>query len=391
MRRRHYRRSKRIRNGIFLITLLFVFTAGLFFLDKSLTDSRNQLQQSKDEFQQEKKDAQKYVDELYSKAQTYVNQNMPGIVCWGDSLTTGMGAQKTNYPRELSFIISDKFSSALDIQGKMDQDYRYLANDPNYDIKINIENLGAAGDTSDTILGRAGVVPFVLSSKITIPETRTRVPVSIESESGDAVSPLRFSAVGMESVTIAGVAGKLEISQDSSTSLNYTYYFIRDVVGSSVIAPKGTIVETSGSKNYKEHIPIILIGATGGWETSYELVSENLAMVEAYDKYIVLGIPTGTTQSRYTMESLMRENFGDHYINLREYLCENGLEDAGITPTREDLDNIEEGTVPASLRAASDNDHLNDIGYRIVAELIYDKMKELGYFDSVIEYLEALK
>lgn len=391
MRRRHYRRSKRIRNGIFLITLLFLFTAGLFFLDKSLTESRNQLQQSKDEFQQETEQAKKQVEELYTKAQAYVNQNMPGIVCWGDSLTSGMGAQKTNYPKELAFIIGDRFSNALNMQGKISQNYRYLATNSDYDIKVNVENLGAAGDTSDTILGRAEAVPFVLASKANIPETRTRIPITIESETGEPVSPLRFSAVGMETVTIAGVEGKLTISQESSNSMNYTYYFTREVIGNAVIAPKGTIVETAASKKYKEHIPVILIGATGGWNTSYELVNENLAMVEDYDKYIVLGLPTGTTESRYTMEALMEETFGDNYINLRKYLCENGLEDAGITPTREDLNNIEEGIVPASLRVTVDNDHLNDAGYRVVAKLVYNKMEELGYFDSIVEYLEALK
>lgn len=385
------RRTRKIFIGILLGLLIVVFLFGILFAEKALELRQQNLQNNKNTLQAELAEAKDYVRDLYIRGQAYLDENMPGIVCWGDSLTSGMGGQKTNYPTELEYSIGKKFSEALNIEGKVNPDYKYLVTSKEYELSVNVDNMGAAGDTSDTILGRAGVVPFVISDEITIPEGRTRVSLKLESESGDSVAPLRYTSAGMESVTIAGVSGKIEISQSSPTSPNYVYYFTRNVEGSSVIVPEGTPVETSGSIAYKSHIPIVMIGATGGWDTSYELVKENMEMVKGYDKYIILGIPTGTKASRGTLETLMKETFGDKYINLREYFCTDALTDAGITPTKEDLKNIEEGTVPLSFRAAKDNDHLNDTGYQILANLVYERMEELGYFDTVIDSLESLK
>ena len=45
----------------------------------------------------------------------------------------------------------------------------------------------------------------------------------------------------------------------------------------------------------------------------------------------------------------MKKTFGDHYINLREYMATKGLKDADIEATDEDIALIAEGSTPKSL------------------------------------------
>ena len=50
------------------------------------------------------------------------------------------------------------------------------------------------------------------------------------------------------------------------------------------------------------------------------------------------------------------------------------LEDAGITPTAEDLEMMEQGMTPVSL-LAEDKVHFNADGYRMLARLVFGRMQ----------------
>ena len=62
---------------------------------------------------------------------------------------------------------------------------------------------------------------------------------------------------------------------------------------------------------------------------------------------------------------------------LSQYLVEYGLQDAGITPTAQDLIDISNGVVPSSLRA--DAVHFTADGYTILAQQVYNKLEQLGW------------
>ena len=379
-----------IMSVVCIIVLIVAFSYTLYLADKAVSDRGGEIAETKSQIVTETADTEKYIEKLCTSAENLITEKIPGIVCWGDSLTAGMGALKVNYPMQLSSLISRNFTEAFNLSNKIKEDYKYLVNKFDHTLEVSVVNMGAVGDTTNATLGRAGVVPFVLAEDITIPVGRTKVQIKLQNENGSEVAPMRYTNLGMETVTIAGVEGEIEISQSSYTSANYAYYFTRSEEGSSTDVPAGTIVKTSGSEAYSDHIPIIFIGATGGWETAYELVMENRGMVLGHNKYIIIGLPTGTASSRKNLEEAMVKEFGDNYINLREYLSTDGLTDANITPTEEDLACMAEGTVPSSLRAESDNGHLNDIGYTLLANLVYERMEELGYFDEVRDALTNL-
>jgi lysophospholipase L1-like esterase len=68
-------------------------------------------------------------------------------------------------------------------------------------------------------------------------------------------------------------------------------------------------------------------------------------------------------------------------VNIRQYLLDYGLADAGITPTEQDLTDIANGMVPQSLRPTGDSYHLNAAGYTVVGKYLYKYVKQLGWID----------
>lgn len=75
----------------------------------------------------------------------------------------------------------------------------------------------------------------------------------------------------------------------------------------------------------------------------------------------------------------LKQTFGKHFINMREYLSAYGLADRGLTPTEDDLAKMEVGQVPLQLK--SDSTHFNSYGYYTEGEQVYKHGKELGYWN----------
>lgn len=171
-------------------------------------------------------------------------------------------------------------------------------------------------------------------------------------------------------------------------SINYESYNI----------PAGTRVYTRASIDHKNDILILEIGSNGGWESDYQQLIEqydNMLLSSGCQYYIIIGDTDdpGTSvgddnQQNYDYsnigrgdtgwEAALREAYGDHFINMRAYLIENGLQDAGLTATTEDVENYKKGCISKQLR--SDWTHLNDDGYHAKAVGVYKKGVELGYW-----------
>ncbi|MGN1097745.1 MAG: hypothetical protein ACI4SS_02485 [Clostridia bacterium] len=135
--------------------------------------------------------------------------------------------------------------------------------------------------------------------------------------------------------------------------------------------------------DYKAWLPIVFIGTDSGWNGDIQnLIDSQKKYINGRERYIVIGIPTGTRDERAALEAAMEAEYGDRYINLREYLSTNGLSSLELEIHPEDKAAMEKGSVPPSLMN-SDMLHLNDNGYKLVAFLVYDRMTSLGYFDEV--------
>ena len=96
------------------------------------------------------------------------------------------------------------------------------------------------------------------------------------------------------------------------------------------------------------------------------------------DKYIIVGLTyAGGIPEIDAVNEAMAKEFGDHFVDIRKYMLNYGLADAGIKPTANDLADIKKGEIPSSLR--KDYVHGNKHYHRLLGEQIYRRMQYLGY------------
>ena len=97
-------------------------------------------------------------------------QYLPSIVCWGDSLTYGAGGEGTSYPKTVERLIKENITDKFDLKKVMNaSDSSEVEWDDFHAKNIAALNMGIGGERSDTICGRAGVIPFTVC-EFTIPE-----------------------------------------------------------------------------------------------------------------------------------------------------------------------------------------------------------------------------
>lgn len=284
------------------------------------------------------------------------------IVCWGDSLTMGAGSgdyNRNTYPAILGTKLPD----------------------------FEVVNYGVGGETSDTIMGRQGSAPMIVNP-FTVPADTSAVEVTISTDSNVPMCPLRQMSLedkGLNPCAIGGILGNLSYSDGK-------YYFSRAKSGESLEISRPQMIITNAMQKDMLRSPycmIIWVGTNDGYSGDEgaspfsEAITLKAKISQMVDyagckRYIVLGFVEGQRSKWETINKILGFAFGGHYLNIREYLCKYGLDDNEITPTDTDASNISIGRVPQSLR--SDGIHLNQSGYGSVANAVFERGKQLGYW-----------
>lgn len=107
--------------------------------------------------------------------------------------------------------------------------------------------------------------------------------------------------------------------------------------------------------------------------------SYNNDYIPHLSKYVVLGLVTKNYST--AMNNQMANEYGDHFVDTHAYMIAHGFNITGLTPTQQDIDDINNGRVPHSF-LANDYIHINQYGGQIVAMAIKEKLLSLGYIDS---------
>lgn len=316
------------------------------------------------------KEQEKKICEKCTALQAVLDEYLPGIVCWGDSLTAGAGGKGVTYPQTLETLIRENL---------LDKNHCDTG-------AVQVINMGVGGEDTRTILGRNGAVPFTVKDSFVIPAGTE--PVEFQIEEG---YPFRQGFAGIESVKIDGIWGTVSIEQESYTAVEYKYYFTRNKAGQEREVPAGTEIVSSGSLRYRDYLTVVFIGENGGYADSADLIEQQKAIIRHQrangDRFIIVGSHTGTAEERAELEAAMEAEYGDQYINLREYMSSYGIDDVNkklgvaMEATESDKQMIKQGMTPESL--LSDTVHFNQYGYELIGYLIYDRMDELGYFEEV--------
>ena len=338
------KRTKTVVINILLILFIIVIVGGLVMgmryvsrisatQDAQLSEIYSQQKREQNAARVESVNA---IQEEYEKDMRTVAQYVPGVVCWGDETTAGTSGY-LNFPYVLQTYINtylcDIYNFASSIENAAE--FSRLKWD-DYKVNIPVVNMGVGKESTYTILGRSGAIPYVTREDFVIPADTEPVGLLLLSETGKAVTPLIGGNAGVNNVTISGVEGVLTIDSDYYYHNGYcNYYFSRLTPGEEVAVPAGTM-------------------------SHYELNAIDAAMTQA---------------------------FGSRYISIRRYLLGNGYIDSGLSPTAVDQYYIGNDIVPPSFRVSSDSMELNSISHKLIGKLIYTRMESLGYFDEIKDEL----
>lgn len=284
------------------------------------------------------------------------------IYCIGDSLTQGQGGDNS-YPPKLA-----------NLSGK------------------TVINYGSGGDRTFEIGARIGCIPFECSP-FTIPASGS---VQIAISTTDSMSPkwMENFAPGRQNANsflnpyvIEGIKGNISHSGDiTASSSNHKYYFTRisDGTAKKVDFPTMVFPETPISN---KHIKVIWSGTNDGYNMfNYEggvehVVKEIKLLVDTAEKYIVVGCHDCNSSFSYdqllAFNTKLKDTFGNHYVDIYDFIIKYGLAYEGLTATQQDKTDIANNIVPTSLRYNAI--HFNSYGYDIIANLIYDRLCALGY------------
>ena len=260
---------------------------------------------------------------------------------WGDSLTVGTGGNGTSYPSVCA--------SELGIK--------------------SYKNCGVGGENANTIACRQGGNSLILNAG----KVSDYSLIEFKDLFGSGCNPLRQGSGNntVNPIYINGVKCNLTISQTSSTDPNAKY----TITGYNKTLLAETPVKLSGC-DINAKITVIFVGQNGpSLKERLEIIDSMISKIN--NKYIIMGLSSGSSASRADEESQMLIKYGVHYFNTRHMLSKYGMNIMNLTPTNSDTIEMNKGEVPSSLR--SDSVHLNANGYTALGKMLAQKIRACGY------------
>lgn len=316
------------------------------------------------------KDEEKYLD-------------LPNIVCWGDSLTVGVGSTGTNYPDNLYERLTGYLKKYVEEAGITGDNKKILLSEIK---KLQIINEGWSGETTLAIGARAGGIELLTTSDMQFASWEKEKEILFCAYDQRVAEP--WHGDDAISVMVGETEGILRFNSD-----DFRYYFTRKDAGSELLIPAGTTISPLGLERYDDDITIIFMGQNGGYLDAQDLINQQKSMIpeEIYEKghYLILGITSGTREERQELEGAMEAEYGDNYINLREYMSGESVADFVTELSAEDREQMAIGQVPACLLAEGDTIHFNEHGYEMIGYAVFVRMLELGFFEEIEAKINA--
>lgn len=276
--------------------------------------------------------------------------NLPRIVCWGDSLTEGTGGEGMTYPNTL-----EKLSGR------------------------EVKNYGVYAEMASCIAARQGGNPMHVDAAFTIPAACEPVEIKPVNKSGSPEMLLVFGDAGINPCSIGGVMGTMSINAD-----NGVRYFTRSEAGEETAVESGTPILFHAMLDKREDDILVIFSGTNDYpdtESIKGVIAYQRAMLKyaGAEDYVIIGMTKKKAMEEIEeINQILAAEYGEHFLDIRTYLMEHGLEDAGVAETAQDRADMEAGEIPASLRTDEEG-HGTSAFYRIIGEQLYKKMQELGY------------
>jgi len=289
--------------------------------------------------------------------------NAPRIICWGDSITQGMGMDDgDDYPAVLQRLIGNSYR-VLNAGAGGEQSQTIAARQGAYDIYLKADLVFEAGYGSVTLDDKNG---FVL-------EDGTLLDINEDGESFRNDLPCKKIYIAGKEYELACTGKKLQV--------------LRESYDKKLVLKKGSKVVLDSSNLQKgSYCEIFYVGANdeghreGDPEDVEYLINRYKAMAKRQGKncYMVI-VP----QWANGYSEPLKKEFGDKAVDLKAEICKRVIENKGNSFSDKDIKEAKDGKIPTALKyenKASDTLHLNSDGYEMMAKIIYENGVKLGYW-----------
>jgi lysophospholipase L1-like esterase len=256
------------------------------------------------------------------------------IAAWGDSLTSGIGADAgQSYPEQLGARLNR-----------------------------GVFNGGVSGQTSDQIAARQGGAPALLS----LPGDLLPASGSVLVQDASTV-PVAPGPDGVLRGELLGVRGKLELEDGSFTQMRFT----REQAGTPQDVPPRTAFAPD-TEGRERQINVFWVGHNNFYDPQAVIadIGHCIDFLDS-DRFIILSLlntgnePPGSDPylRKAQINDALAARYPDRYLDVRRILVEQ------YDPERaDDVADHANDAPPASLR--SDDEHLNAAGYTVVADAV---------------------
>ncbi len=277
------------------------------------------------------------------------------VLCFGDSITEGMGMKSGyDYPSQL--------------QANLNGQYKVI-------------NAGVSGEKMEAINSRANAADFVLTNDVVFPAGESKVALNRELfcyADGKQIQYLAFGkGLAQNRVIIDGVKYSIEYKKGGEDGRDGTYTLVRSDATSPLTLKKGTPVKYDYSEQFGScHVAIVLMGANGGPPVE-ERIAECKKFADYYENYIII-CPFYGEDDFEKYEAA----FGKNVANPRKYGYEEAHKAYDLEIAKMDEWCIMKKRMPATFLYEKNKEscHMSDIGYKLLADVVYKKGVELGYW-----------
>ena len=310
------------------------------------------------------------------------------VICWGDSITQSKVGH--SFPSQLEQNLGGQYV---------------------------VYNAGAAGETSIAIMSRANVAEIFLQYDIEFPAgcefsnvfnrgiKDEAHPISaskytecwlVDKNSNNVYYTVNGNLLPITNVVIGGTAFELIEVNEGKTNVWGHYEKLKlkrkgDTTDAITLAAGSRVTFDYSDKYTNSRCAIVLFGANDYYfdENTPNAAERLNALINSYKAvgntaenalYIIPYFwPTDITEG-------FVKAFGedaDKLVNMREYLRVQAFTDYGLTPTEEDIAWIDKNCVPPCFWVSIDKGpdcHLNHLGYKIIADVIYKQGVKLGFW-----------
>ena len=345
-----------------------------------------------------------------------IKEKLSDIVCWGDSITYGA----------LYNDVTSANAHNIDLTalGSIERGLPYVNVLENLIVAsvyggIDVANCGVGSDTTCQIAARANTETnyLYLSSETTISDSSVVIPFTHMAEYGrlgilrkdvrDTTSNVLIEGKDASGNTVyvtGKITCKLSDSAPSGTDIKtcdfslLVYTFTRtDGKTNTVTFDAGTRIQTQESYIYDGRTCIIFMGENGGYNNDLnkliEQQEEILAACGNPEYFLIISSTSKTTTDRKAITEALTKRWGANYINMGNELnsSRKSYEFAGYS--EEAIVSIQEKIIDGSVSTLliKDSCHPNAVGYAVAANIMFERLFELGAFDAIFDYYDSLR